>query len=196
MNELPKPACKGMKRAEITSLLSNELVRLRLEKRNAYSYWAHEVWLDRYSDHEKRVDFVQFEPLGGPTYTDGPHVEKGTFTFYEVKSCMADMKSGNGLTFEGDRNYLVMPVEMREPYINEVVDNRDGYVAKHTSYAKLLLYGIDRNGKPTFFECDDYPKPWFARKRSASELLLCMMRAMLANSGMSDVSRHIERMAE
>ena len=194
--DLPKPACEGMKRGEITSLLENELIRLRLERKDAYAYWAHEVWLDRYTSHEKRVDFVQFEPKGGPMYTDGPHVEHGKFTFYEVKSCMADLKSGNGLTFEGDENFIVMPVEMFAKYKGERIDNPDGYVATHTRYAKYLLYGIGKGGKPTFFQ-DPIPlrNDWLCRKRSASELLLCMMRAMLANSGMADVSHRILKKA-
>jgi hypothetical protein len=193
--DFPKPACEGMKRKEITSLLENELIRLRLERKDAYTYWAHEVWLDRYTDHEKRVDFVQFEPKGGPMYTDGPHVEHGMFTFYEVKSCMADLKSGNGLNFEGDANYLVIPVEMFERYKDEAIDNPDGYVATHTRYAELLLYGIGKNGKPKFYEPYPMKNDWLCRKRSASELLLCMMRAMLANSGMADVSHVVRKKA-
>lgn len=196
MSELPKPLCEGMGRKEITSLLEKELIRLRLEKPGSYGYWAHEVWLDRYTDHEKRVDFVQFEPLGGNTYTDGPHIEHGTFSFYEVKSCMADLKSGHGLNFEGDRDYLVMPVEMFEAYKAERIDNHEGYVAKKTRLVNLLLYGQGKNGKPTFWESEPYSASWKCRKRSASELLFCMMRAMIANSDMSGVDHRIERMVE
>ena len=190
---LPKPACYGMSRAEITSLLDSELVRMRLEKPNRYSFWAHEVWLDRYSENQKRVDFVEFLPLGGVMYSDGAHIEHGTFTFYEVKSCLADLKSGNGLNFEGDRNYLVMPIEMREKFIDEIVDNANGYVAQHTRHAECLYYGIGKNGKPTFFETESLPERWFCRRRSSSELLFCMMRAMIANSGHSDVDHRVGR---
>ena len=53
MGELiPKPTCDGMGRKETTELLNSELIRLRLTKKNAYSYWAHEVWLDRYRDEK------------------------------------------------------------------------------------------------------------------------------------------------
>lgn len=192
MSEMPKPACGGMKRSEITSLLDDELVRLRLTKRNAYGYWAHEVWLDRYSDHERRVDFVEFTPYGGPMYGDAAHVEHGKFTFYEVKSCMADLKSGHGLNFEGDENFLVMPVELYEKYLQSKID--DGYVRAMCRHARCLLYGIGRNGKPTFWEQPEihlHEKP--CRKRSASELLFCIMRAMIANSGHSEVSHVVHR---
>lgn len=193
--EIPKPACAGMGRKEITELLDSELIRLRLTRKNAYSYWAHEVWLERYTDHEKRVDFMEFLPKGGVTYSDGPHIEHGTFSFYEVKSCMADLKSGHGLNFMGDENWLVMPVEMFEPYKEEIIIKYPhGYVAQHTRPARCLLYGIGRNGKPTFWE---QPKDWAnknrCREKSASELLFAMMRAMIANSDHSRVSHHIER---
>lgn len=193
--KLPSPACDGMKRAEITELLDSELIRLRLTRKNAYSYWAHEVWLDRYTDHEKRVDFVEFTPKGGVTYSDAPHIEHGTFSFYEVKSCMDDLKSGHGLNFDGDENWLVMPVEMFEPYKKVRLD--DGYLRQSTRLARCLLYGIGRNGKPTFWE---QPKAWSAewacRGRCASELLFAMMRAMIANSGHSSVSHRVRRIGK
>lgn len=181
-----------MNRAEITELLDSELIRLRLTRKNAYSYWAHEVWIDRYTDHEKRVDFMEFVPKGGVTYSDAPHIEHGTFSFYEVKSCMADLKSGHGLNFYGDENWLVMPVEMFEPYKRLRIDN--DHIRMQTRLARCLLYGIGRNGRPTLWE---QPKEWSAewacRRRCASELLFAMMRAMIANSDHSSVSHHIER---
>lgn len=192
MNEMPKPACEGMRRSEITDLLDEELVRLRLTKKNAYSYWAHEVWVDRYTDHEKRVDFVEFLPKGGVTYSDAPHIEHGTFTFYEVKSCMQDLKSGHGLTFEGDENFLVMPMELFEPYKRARLE--DDYVRSATTRARCLLYGIGRNGKPMFWEQPkDYANTWACRKRSASELLFAIMRAMVANSDHSCVEHRVSR---
>ena len=190
--ELPKPACVGMTRAETTNLLDSELIRLRLNRKNSYSFWAHEVWLDRYTGHEKRVDFMEFLPKGGVTYSDGPHIEHGTFTFYEVKSCIADLKSGHGLNFEGDENWLVMPVELFDEYKEAKID--DDYMAERTRLARCLLYGIGRNGKPTFWEQPKtYVNEWACRKRPASELLFAMMRAMIANSGHSSVSHVIDQ---
>lgn len=191
---LPKPACEGMSRAEITSLLDRELIRLRLNRKNSYSYWAHEVWIERYTDNEKRVDFIEFLPKGGVTYSDAPHIEHGTFTFYEVKSCVEDLKSSHGLNFYGDENFLVMPVEMFEPYKVELAEHPKGYVSKHTNRARCLLYGIGRNGRPTFWEQPkEFVNSWACRNRPASELLFAMMRAMIANSGHSDVDHRIER---
>jgi len=189
---LPKPACEGMGRKETTSLLDSELIRLRLTRKNSYSYWAHEVLVERNTDHEKRVDFVEFLPKGGVTYSDGPHVEHGTFSFYEVKSCIEDLKSGHGLNFYGDENWLVMPVEMYESY--KVLSMKDDYVRKRTRLARCLLYGIGRNGRPTFWEQPkDWSAEWQCRKYGAAELLFAMMRAMIANSGHSCVDHPVMR---
>ena len=148
--------------------------------------------VERNTDHERRVDFVEFLPKGGVTYSDGPHVEHGTFTFYEVKSCIEDLKSGHGLTFEGDENFLVMPVELYEPYLEERM--RNGYLRQSTRLARCLLYGIGRNGRPTFWEQPkDWSAEWQCRKYGAAELLFAMMRAMIANSGHSDVDHPVMR---
>ena len=60
-------------------------------------------------DDANRVDFVGFVEGGG----FGPAVvERGTFVFVEVKSCMDDFSSGHGLTLQGDINWLVCPREL------------------------------------------------------------------------------------
>lgn len=191
-----KPACEGMSRKEVTSLLNRELIRVKLERKNAYSYWAHEVEVyDERKGATTWVDFMQFEPGGYHTATHPGNVEAGTFTCYEVKSCLEDIKSGHGLNFYGDENYLVMPVEVypkfkhayiekRDKKLNELIPNLYGF--------EFMLYGIGRNGSPTFKVNDSYIKP-LPRTKPASELLLCMMRAMIANSGRSDVSHAIIR---
>ena len=200
-----KPACEGLSRAETTSLLSRELVRLRLERRNAYSYWAHEVEISNHLDNgpDVRVDFVQFEPHSYHTCTDISGIELGKFTFYEVKSCLADLKSGHGLNFMGDVNWVVMPVELYEPYL--IARGEDRQLERATADAGCLLYGKARNGRATFVEAHYFRSELFDdkapadvyrhvfRKRAAAELLLCMMRAMIANSNHSDVDHRIER---
>lgn len=94
-----------MTRDEVTSeLTSKDLKKLRCE----FTLVAQEVWVD--DDH--RVDFVGFKPLVSTPYPAS--LERGTFVFVEVKSCMADYKSGHGLTFDGDRNWLVCPKELCE----------------------------------------------------------------------------------
>lgn len=96
-----------MNRHDITMLLSRLLVTQRLAGMG--NYWASEVTLDYGSAHPKRVDFMQFVPQN--TMSVGG-IEKGQFTCYEVKSCMADYKSGHGQNFIGERNYFVMPMSL------------------------------------------------------------------------------------
>lgn len=97
-------------RDNITSCLSERvLARLRRE----YPLVASEVWVD--DDH--RVDFVAFKPESFSPGRSSPtpsSIERGEFVFVEVKSCMADFKSGHGLTFRGDANWLVCPQSLAE----------------------------------------------------------------------------------
>lgn len=66
-----------------------------------------EVWVDP----AHRVDFMAFSPgVGGRNMK----LEHGRFVFVEVKSCMADFKSGHGLTFRGDDNWLVCPRDLAD----------------------------------------------------------------------------------
>lgn len=181
------PALEGKSRAEITETLSNALASQVLERRNAYTYWAHEV---EFQKPLRRVDFVSFEPLSH-MLTDAAAIERGTFCFYEVKSCIADLKSGNGLNLEGDVNYLVMPVELYPKYKEACID---GKLPKHAS-CKYLLYGIKRGGGLGFKEFGEVHH-LACRKRPAAEILLCMMRAMIANSGYSSVSHPVHRFDE
>lgn len=125
-HELPKPLCGGMKRSEITELLSRELVKLKLE---------------------------------------------------------------------GDANFLVMPVELWEPLKVELVENPTGYVRSAIRNAKCLLYG-ERRGKPGFFETGEYVEPTYTRTRGAAELLMCMMRAMIANSDDSCIDHRVSKARE
>ncbi|MDH7887832.1 hypothetical protein [Bifidobacterium catenulatum] len=98
-----------MSRAETTAMLS-ELVEKRLKNQTAF--WASEVNFDRNTSDNRRVDYVGFQPWNVNGEPVPASVEKGCFGFYEVKSCMADFTSGNGLTFYGDQNYLVCTKEL------------------------------------------------------------------------------------
>lgn len=192
MEQFPKPLCEGMSRKEITALLNKQLVNQRLTRRNAYSYWAHEVVVSRHLEGkgDMRIDFMQFEPYGYHTCTDVGAIELGTFTCYEVKSCIEDLKSGHGLNFIGDENWIVMPVEAYEDYNKAITSNQELWYA--TYGAGLLLYGKGRSGHPTFFEIPTSSLHTM-RRRSASELLLCMMRALIANSDQSNVDHPIKQ---
>lgn len=100
-----------MSRAETTAMLS-KLVEKRLK--NRVSFWASEVNFDLGTSKNRRIDFMGFKPFT-PGYVLMPaSVELGEFSCYEVKSCMADFKSGHGLTFYGDVNYLVTTRELAE----------------------------------------------------------------------------------
>ena len=91
-----------MKRKEKTEFLRNLLKAKLNSKRGVHS--SAEVSLDYGTKSVKRVDFVSFEPRDQMSIAG---LEAGTFTFYEVKSCREDFRSGFGLNFEGDRNYIV-----------------------------------------------------------------------------------------
>lgn len=197
------PACEGMSRKEVTALLSSELVRLVLTRKNAYSYWAHEVEVyDESKGATTWVDFMQFEPAGYHTATHPGNVERGTFSCYEVKSCIADIKSGHGLNWFGDENFMVIPVELYPKFkrayhgsFEKNFEDRDEKLRKYIpslSDFKFMFYGISRNGRGAFRTIDDRMQR-LPRTKPASELLLCMMRAMLADSDRSDVSHKIER---
>ena len=63
-----------------------------------------------------------------------------------------------------------------------------------TTHANPLVYGIGRNGWATFREVKSgYRNDWVTRARPASEILMCMMRAMVANSGHSEVDHPVGR---
>lgn len=193
--QLPKPCCEGMSRKEITDLLNQELVTKRLTKRNAYTYWAHEVPIyDK--NTELRIDFMLFTPYSHGFNLSAAGVERGIFECFEIKSSLADLKSGHGLNFYGDRNWIVCPVEVYLQYEKKRFD--DDTLRNLIPYdARFLVYGKARNGRPVFVEAiEDWRREslWKCvyRKRSAAELLFCMMRALVANSDHSNVDHKIE----
>lgn len=163
-----KPCMEGMSRSEITDRLSSRLETLVLARRNAWACWASEVKLP--PSGERRVDYVDFCPHPTISCTSIGAVERGTFTFYEVKSCMADLKSGHGTTFNGDVNWLVCPIELAEEMRQKQI---------HVS-AGILAWGKDKRGKEKFvklmkFDADG--SGFNYRKHAASELLYAMTRA-------------------
>lgn len=87
-----------MDRKETTEFLG------KLLKKEKFSgmgkYWASEVSIDYGTTDVKRVDFMQFEPIGVCGISA---IEKGSFTCYEIKSCKADFKSGFGQNFIAEK---------------------------------------------------------------------------------------------
>lgn len=53
---------------------------------------------------------MRIGPVGKFACTSG--IERATVGVYEVKSCLADFKSGHGLNCVGDVNYIVCPYEL------------------------------------------------------------------------------------
>ena len=119
-----------MTRKETTKFLTDLLITDRLLDRQ---YYAKEVTVDANTSKAKRVDVMQFVPAGVFHVSD---IEKGRFICYEIKSCIQDIYSGNGLNFIGDENYIVTTAE---------------------TYKKLLDGGDIGSGKLHNYIKENYP---------------------------------------
>lgn len=95
-----------MNRSETTKFLSDLLLRDRFS--GIEKYYAKGVNIDPWPNHGRQVDFMQFIPKHQMSVSG---IEKGIFICYEVKSCKEDVYSGNGLTFIGEKNYIVTTME-------------------------------------------------------------------------------------
>lgn len=168
-------------RKQTTEFLSKLLESSRLSGRG--KYYAKEVTLDYGYAHPLRVDYMQFEPKNQMTVSG---IEKGEFICYEVKSCKADFHSGNGLNFEGDKNYIVTTMECYKQIVNEV--GWDVGVMVAVPYSSNVTDEFE-NPTPIPKEYNfDAPEEYWRlhiiknahlvnRKRSMAELLFCMLRA-------------------
>ena len=74
-----------MDRKQITSLLTQILIRSRLTDRK---YYAKEVTPDYGTTRSKRIAVMQFIPKGVIHTSD---TTQGTFICYEIKSCREDI---------------------------------------------------------------------------------------------------------
>ena len=167
-----------MTRKEITKFLSELLIMDRFS--GIGKYWASEVTLDYGTSDVKRVDFMQFKPAN--TCTSG--IEKGEFICYEVKSCLADYKSGHGQNFIGERNYFVMPMSLYKSVVNEIGWNIGVLVPvpKDKKYKSDIIN--EEFESPTELDPNikwelviikpSHPQN---RKYSLAELLFCMLRS-------------------
>ena len=63
---------------------------------------------------------MEFQPAGVTYESD---IEKGIFTCYEVKSCMADLTSGHGTNFVGEKNYFCMPMSLWKQIAEQIRKN-------------------------------------------------------------------------
>ena len=87
-----------MTRSETTEFLSSLVPAI-----DPQAYWANEVTIHRTRVEYCRVDFMSFRP---ESQTAGG-IERGRFACYEVKSCLEDYRSGHGLNWYGDFNFVV-----------------------------------------------------------------------------------------
>lgn len=156
-----------MNRNDVTKSLS-DLVRKKLT--NKCTFWAEEVELDF---GKARIDFVGFKPFNIMQNGMSPAaIDKGTFSFFEVKSCMADFNSGHGKTFLGDENYLVCERDLAEDLF------RKGLLP---SGVKVLVPNKPRTGLIVAFDKSSSFGTWSRRTKSSSELLWNMINARVSN---------------
>ncbi|SDX41537.1 hypothetical protein [Eubacterium barkeri] len=130
-----------------------------------------------------RVDFVGFKYMVNGTGSVGG-AECGTASFYEVKSCMSDFKSGNGLTFDGDENWIVCPLDLgieivqTKPFaVGIYVPTPEGCTVKQFFESKNEYLGeVDGWSLKIYQRAMKRP-----RKRSVTEILAQMVYAGLCN---------------
>lgn len=187
----------GMNRKDVTRLLTDVLIADKLSDRK---YFAKEVTLDYGTNHSKRIDVVQFQPKGVMYASD---IEKGTFTCYEIKSCVEDVYSGNGLNFYGEKNYIVTTMETFKKLRDDINNGKlaryilDNYPesSKHYGFIVAVPNSIidlkdtkkiyEEYEKPSAFEGDSFDWRMYTimhcnegrRVRSMTELLFCMLRS-------------------
>ena len=165
-------------RKQTTHLLS------RLVERDILSgtYCASEVTVGIGTGHEFRIDYMKFVPKNQTT----SGIEKGDFYCYEVKSCLDDYKSGNGLNFIGDKNYIVCPMSLYKGLHLDTGGTLGVYVPipkDNPCTSESLYYEYQNPTSLTFNEdkwklhCISPCSIKFDRKYSVQELLFCMLRS-------------------
>lgn len=158
-----------MDRNSITESLSG-LVRKKLANKSNCSFWAEEVELDF---GKARVDFIGFKPFNILQNGMCPaSIDKGIFSFYEVKSCLADFNSGHGMNFSGDENYLVCERDLAEELF------RKGILP---SGVKVIVPNKPRTALVVAFDLSNDFGTWSRRTKSSSELLWNMISARKSN---------------
>ncbi|MGM0238491.1 hypothetical protein [Enterococcus sp. AZ103] len=156
-----------MGRSEITEELSN-LVRKKLS--NTSNFWAEEVELDF---GKYRVDFIGFKPHDILRLGMGPvAIDKGIFSFYEVKSSMADFTSGFGKNFLGDENYLVCERNLADQLHQKEMLPQG---------VKVLVPNKPKTALIVAFDTSNCFGKWESRTKTSSELLWNMISARKSN---------------
>lgn len=159
-------------RSKITKELSILVEKRLIANREL---WAREVILQSLIDSRNvvpRVDYVGFSMPAGMVCA-----ENGVFQFFEIKSCMEDFLSGNGLTFKGDENYLVCPPELfKKLKEKDMIPDDVDYVLTPIKNWKYLRKVYSKNE-----ECTS------SRKLSCADLLMQIMIATKHGSRLTNV---------
>ena len=170
-----------IQRPEITAFLSELLITTRLL--GIGKHYASEVTLDygHKKGEPKRVDFMQFKPAN--TYSISG-IEHGEFIGYEVKSCIEDVFSGNGLNIECERNYIVTTMDTWKKLIELEQNNKKTIPFGFGVMVACYKDKIDEFYNPTpLLKTDGWRLEILrrasvqSRKRSITELLFCMLRS-------------------
>lgn len=174
---------------EITALLSNLLERDCLGS----GTWAKEVKYSKFDDSGVggRVDYMSFRPERIDHYRTGEReVQRGIFTGYEIKSCLLDFKSGVGLNFICDRNYLVVPMTLYNELLSKkLIPENVGIISPVPTYKgkQTNKFFDDEIRNPTPLTTND--EDWRMhevrrasfmssdRRHGTAELLYAMLRA-------------------
>lgn len=172
---------KITQRPEITAFLSQLLITTRLS--GIGKHYASEVTLDygHKKGEPKRIDFVQFTPAN--TYSISG-IEHGEFIGYEVKSCIADVFSGNGLNIECERNYIVTTMDTWKKLIELEQNNKKTIPPQFGVMVACYKEKTAEFFNPTpLLDMDGWRLEIIraahiqSRKRSITELLFCMLRS-------------------
>lgn len=168
-----------MNRRETTELLEQLLRKQKLSGK----IWKSEVCLDYGTSDIRRVDFMEFRPCSKLSDMRAGNIEKGIFVCYEIKSCLADYRSGYGQNFVGEENYLVMPIELWKKVRTEMSWEIGVLVPVPVSTGRKLADVWKEIENPTEFKGD--PNDWRLhelntptsriRKKSMVELLFAML---------------------
>lgn len=180
-----------MNRKDTTEFLTGLLKQHLIKK-----YYAKEVSVDYGTKDVIRIDFLEFQP---PRTTFASDIEKGIFICYEVKSCVQDVYSGNGLNFIGEKNYIVTTMETyknlgddyRSGKLNDFIKSCHPQNSDYYGFMVAVPDGRDihdefENPTPITKEtiqdkdwklCVILPSGIGGRRRSTNELLFCMVRS-------------------
>lgn len=157
-----------MNRKETTEYLS----RL-LEDRLAGKYYAKEVVVDYgWGEKQKRIDYMEFIPKDQMTVSG---IEKGIFVCYEIKSCKADVFSGNGVNFLGEKNYIVTTRECYEKILPDL-DKLKKHIKKCSPDSSGNFGIMVADELWTKLEVVKSCRESY-RKKNMSEMLFLMLRA-------------------